>query len=193
MNVPLVLLSRRPRAAYPRGWFRVSAGYALVIVVAVVAGRIAGPQRLVELVDPTGKFVATDAGRLFGSKSAAAAALRWKETLAKEGREVSLATDNWGWAGVLSFYTPGHPYYFVYPYPTRHGRDYILWNTKSPPAPATVFVSYKPRLSKEIPAACADMKLLSKKDGPPEPFMIYLCTGLNPPRTPNSPHPGNQE
>lgn len=183
LNVPLLLASRQKPPGYAgRRWLKAAAVYASVIAAAAVVLLAVGLRRCVTYIDPEGDLIShRKTALLFGAESAARAAHSWKELLSRQGRDITFATDRWGYAGILSFYTPGNPYYVVFPPPSRHGQDYRLWNLKSPPSSDTIFVSSRPLLRKEVKAACADVESLGEGDtGQSSAYSFHLCTGFRP-------------
>ena len=144
------------------------------IATVTVALLLIGPRLCATYIDPDGDL--NRSTRIFfGSDSAGRSAHRYREALSEQGMNAVLATDKWGYAGILSFYTPGHPYYFAVPAPSRHGQDYALWNTKHSSSANAVFVIRRPELRQSVKDVCTSTKRLNEKG---EPYGFYLCTGF---------------
>ena len=183
LNVPLLLASREGQPSRITGkWFKVGAVYSALIAAAAVALLFAGVERCTASIDPKGSLASRRKIRcFFGLESAGRAAHRWKESLSQRGLDTTFATDRWGDAGILSFYTQGNPYYFVVPSPSRHGQDYALWNLKHPSSSNAIFVTSRDTLRKEVRASCADATPLGERGiEAPADYSFYLCTDFRP-------------
>jgi len=183
LNAPLVAAARGEERSHSRWWTGTAVGYASLILVILFTGLILDPQSWVQQYDPDGALVGRRRTRsYFDSRETALKAREWKLKLAEEGIETSFVTDKWGTAGVLSFYTPGHPYYYVFPDPPRHGQDYTLWNRHSPPSKNVIFVKSAYRFVPAVRNVSKSMKGLwsSGPKGRPT-YVLYLCRGFSPP------------
>ena len=135
-----------------------------------------GPERCTAYIDPGGNLD-KKTRIFFGAKSAGQAACKYREKLSQQGTDAIFATDKWGYAGILSFYTPGHPYYFAIPAPSRHGQDYALWNKKHPLSSNAVFVIRRSELRQSVKNLCTNTKRLNEET---DAYGFYLCTGFKP-------------
>jgi len=183
LNAPLVVAARGEERPHSRWWTGTSIGYASLVFAILFAGLALDPQQIVEHFDPTGKLVGRRRTKsYFDSRETAVKAREWQLKLAEEGTEISFVTDKWGTAGVMSFYTPGHPYYYVFPDPPRHGRDYILWNESHPPSKNVIFVKSAYRFVPVMREFSKEMKRLWSSGPKKRPaYVLYLCKGFEPP------------
>lgn len=183
LNVPLLLVSLKKSPADGfRKWFKANMVYSSIIATVAVVILAAGPERCVRFVDPGGNLVSRrKLGIFFGAQSAGEVSHEFARSLSGRDRDITLATDRWGRAGILSFYTPGNPYYFLIPPPSRHGRDYRLWNTKFPPSSDVIFVSGRRELREGVRDTFASAELLNIRDPEvSEAYSMYLCKGFRP-------------
>lgn len=173
LNAPLLLAQRRE--SFPAGlkkWSTanivISSALALLALTVVTVGI----ERCAEIAGVQEKLAGSRKARhFFNAGEAGKAAHRLKEAFSQEGSRVSLATDKWASAGVLSFYTPGNPYYSVMPEPNRHGRDYREWNSMVIQTPIVLFASSRPALRKDAASAFSNVTRLEEAGG----YYFYLC------------------
>ncbi len=172
VNAPLLLVQKEK--TFPAGlkkWFVGNTVLSLAIAVFSLTVLAAGVGNCARVLGVEKKLAGSRKTRLFfGAPEAGRAALRLRGSLfAREGG-ISLAADKWTSAGLLSFYTPGNPYYAVVPEPSRHGRDYRRWNAAAPPAPAVILASSRPSLRKSTASAFASSMFLEEAGG----YHFYL-------------------
>ena len=183
LNVPLLLASGESQPSRITGkWFKAGAIYSAAIAATALILLSIGTERCATSIDPKGNLASRRKIHLFfGAESAGQAARKLKESLSQQGLDTTFATDKWGYAGILSFYTPGHPYYFVVPSPSRHGQDYTLWNLKHPSSPNAIFLTGRSTLRQSVKDACANARLLDEENVEiPADYGFYLCTGFRP-------------